>query len=97
MRLGVQSNEGIKSPIDAVLSMTNIGFSVVVIPESESYSAWSPDLDIASQGDSVKEALANLKEAMELHLECLSHDELKEILKRQGTKLIATLEVPLPA
>jgi len=63
-----------------------LGFSVVV-PEGKSYSAWCPDLDVASQGSSVEEALANLKEALELHVECLSPDELQEIKKRQGNKV----------
>ena len=73
-----------------------LGFSAVVIPEGRSYSAWSPDLDIASQGHSIEEALKNLKEAMELHLECLSPLEIREIRSRQKTRLIATLEVPVP-
>lgn len=73
------------------------GFSAIVVPESGSYSAWCPEVDIASQGDSVEEALANLKEALELHIECLSASELREIRKRQSTRLIATIEVPVPA
>ena len=74
-----------------------LGFSVVVMQEGESYSSWCPDVDVASQGDSVNEAIANLKEALELHLECLSPEELNEIRKRQGTRLTTTLEVPSPA
>ena len=74
-----------------------LGFSVVAFRDGRSYSAWCPDLDVASQGESIEESLANLKEAIELHLECLSGTELKEVLQRQGTRLIATLEVPLPS
>ena len=77
--------------------MKLMGFSVVVIPEGKSYSAWSPDVDVASQGDNVEEAIANLKEALELHLECLDAGELQEIRKRQGKRLITTLDLPLPA
>ena len=76
--------------------MKILGFSVVAFRDGNSYSSWCPDLDVASQGDTIEEALANLKEAIELHLECLSKDELKEILKRQGTRLFATLEIPVP-
>ena len=72
------------------------GFSVVVVPESNSYSAWCPDVDVASQGDTVEEALANLKEALELHLECLSSPELQEIKKRQGNRLVTTIDLPVP-
>ena len=75
--------------------MKILGFSAVAFRDGKSYSAWGPDLDIASQGDSVEEALANLKEAMELHVECLPQAELKEILRRQGTRLMTNVEIPV--
>jgi predicted RNase H-like HicB family nuclease len=34
-----------------------------------SYSWWCPELDIASQGETIEEAIRNLKEAFELYLE----------------------------
>jgi len=77
--------------------MKVLGFSAVIIPEAGTYSAWCPELDVASQGNTVEEALANLKEAIELHIECLTPSELRQIHKRQATRLIATLEVPVPA
>jgi predicted RNase H-like HicB family nuclease len=77
--------------------MKLFGFSVVVIPEASSYSAWCPELDVASQGKSVAKAVENLKEALSLHLECLSSAELVEVRRRQGSRLITTVEVPLPA
>ena len=70
-------------------------FSVVVIPENDSFSAWSPDLDIASQGDTIEEAVANLKEAIELHMECLTSPEILELTNRHGQKLMTSLEVQL--
>ena len=33
------------------------------------YVAWCPEVDVASQGKSIEEALANLKEALELYFE----------------------------
>ncbi len=39
----------------------------------------SPELDIASQGATPQEALANLKEAVGLFLECASPAELEAI------------------
>ena len=44
-------------------------FSAVVRREDGFYVALCPELDVASQGRSVEEALANLKEALELYLE----------------------------
>ena len=44
-------------------------FSAVVWREDAVYVALCPELDVASQGKSVEEALRNLKEALELYLE----------------------------
>ena len=46
-----------------------IGLSAVVRREEGTYVASCPELDVASQGKSVEEALTNLKEALELYLE----------------------------
>jgi predicted RNase H-like HicB family nuclease len=47
----------------------SITFSVVVWKEGKLQVAWSPELDIASQGKSVEDAIGNLREAIELYLE----------------------------
>ncbi|MCW4011610.1 MAG: type II toxin-antitoxin system HicB family antitoxin [Candidatus Bathyarchaeota archaeon] len=44
-------------------------FSSVINKENELYVAHCPELDIASQGKSIEEALENLKEAITLYLE----------------------------
>ncbi len=43
--------------------------SVVINREEKNYVALAPDVDVASQGETIEEALANLKEALELYLE----------------------------
>ena len=43
--------------------------SAVITQEDSEYVSWCPELDIASQGDSIEEALKMLKEAVELYLE----------------------------
>ncbi len=43
--------------------------SAVVRKEGGLYVALCPEFDVASQGKSVEDALANLKEALELYLE----------------------------
>jgi len=45
--------------------------------------ARGPEVDVASQGDSVDEARRNLKEALELFFEAASPEEIKEL--RAGT------------
>lgn len=58
------------SEILCVASMTeNITFSAILWKEGKLQIAWSPELDIASQGKNVEEALSNLREAIELYLE----------------------------
>lgn len=42
-----------------------------------------PELDIASQGDTVEQARDNLQEALGLFFECASADEIKLRLKRE--------------
>ncbi|WP_269851798.1 type II toxin-antitoxin system HicB family antitoxin [Methanosarcina horonobensis] len=44
-------------------------FSAVVQKEGKWYVSWCPELDIASQGETIEEAIENLKEALELYLE----------------------------
>jgi predicted RNase H-like HicB family nuclease len=44
--------------------------------------ALCPELDIASQGDSIQEARANLQEALELFFEAASNVEIQDRLKK---------------
>jgi predicted RNase H-like HicB family nuclease len=46
--------------------MSSISLSAVLSPDaSGGYLALCPELDVASQGDSIEEAMRNLKEAVE--------------------------------
>jgi predicted RNase H-like HicB family nuclease len=59
--------------------------------EDDSFVALCSELDIASQGDSIEEARANLKEAVELFLETAHENEIEQ---RLNTEIyITTLEV----
>lgn len=44
--------------------------------EDDGYVALCPELDVGSQGETVEEALANLREAVELFLECADPSEI---------------------
>ena len=48
--------------------------------EGSGYVSLCPELDIASQGDSIEEARENLLEALELFLETASVTEIQERL-----------------
>jgi len=47
------------------------------------YVALCPELDVASQGRTVEEATANLKEAVELFLECADQEEIARRLHNE--------------
>jgi predicted RNase H-like HicB family nuclease len=48
--------------------------------EGNGYVSLCPELDVASQGDTVEDALANLKEAVELFMETASPSEINNRL-----------------
>ncbi|MCH9044860.1 MAG: type II toxin-antitoxin system HicB family antitoxin [SAR324 cluster bacterium] len=56
-------------------------FTAVIEREGDGYVALCPQLDVASQGETVAEARANLKEALELFLETASKAELSQRLR----------------
>lgn len=58
--------------------------SVVVEHDEHGYYAYCPELKgCQSQGDSLEEVLANIREAIELYLETLSDEEKKEVLSQE--------------
>jgi predicted RNase H-like HicB family nuclease len=44
-------------------------FTAIIEREDDAYVALCPELDIASQGGSIEDALSNLREAVELFFE----------------------------
>ena len=54
--------------------------TAIIEREGDSYVALCPELDIVSQGASVSEARANLKEALELFCQEASSDEVQRRL-----------------
>ena len=53
-------------------------FTAIIEREDQGFVALCPELDIASQGDTIEEARANLQEALELFLETAPPDEIKQ-------------------
>lgn len=67
--------------------------TAVLIREEDGFVALCPEVDVASQGDTVEEAKLNLKEAVELFFECASESEVKERLSSES--FVSSLEVSL--
>lgn len=58
--------------------------SVVIERDADGYFAYCPELKgCQTQGDSLDEVMANIKEATELYLETLSKSQRKLLLSRQ--------------
>ncbi len=64
-------------------------FSSVINKENGIYVALCPELDIASQGESIEESLYNLKEAIALYLE----DEDAEYESPDFKPMVTLIEV----
>ncbi|MBP1467317.1 type II toxin-antitoxin system HicB family antitoxin [Candidatus Chloroploca sp. M-50] len=54
--------------------------TAIIEREGNGYVALCPEFDIASQGDTIEEARANLKEALEIFFEVASPDEVLDRL-----------------
>jgi predicted RNase H-like HicB family nuclease len=50
--------------------------TAIIRSEDNGYVALCPELDVVSQGDSIEDARNNLREAVELFLECASEEEV---------------------
>ena len=59
-------------------------FTAVIEREDDGYVSLCPELDIASQGDTVQEARHNLIEAIELFFEAADPSEIAVRLKSEG-------------
>jgi predicted RNase H-like HicB family nuclease len=72
--------------------------SVVIEKDEHGFYAWCPELrGCQSQGSTVEEALANIKEAIELYLETLSDDERDLALSREILTTAVQVDAQAPA
>jgi predicted RNase H-like HicB family nuclease len=60
--------------------MNQSAFTAILEREGDGFVALCPELDVASQGNTVEDSLANLREAVELFLETASAEEIAERL-----------------
>jgi len=65
--------------------------TAIIEREGDGYVALCPELDVASQGDTVEKARANLTEALELFFETADPTEIEGRLK--GEVFVTQLEV----
>lgn len=66
--------------------------------ESNQWVAWCLEYDVASQGDSEQHALEMIKEAVELHIEDMTPEQLEEALIPVGSEpVVRELKIRAPA
>lgn len=66
-------------------------FTALFTREGSGFVALCPEIDVASQGDSVEDAKKNLTEAVQLFFECASEVEVAQRLSSES--FISSLEV----
>ena len=71
----------------------NRRLTAIVEREGERYVALCPEVDVASQGDTVTEARDNLAEALTLFFETASAEEVDRRLR--GEVYVTHVEVPV--
>jgi predicted RNase H-like HicB family nuclease len=70
--------------------MHKTSFTAILEKEGDLFVALCPELDVASQGATVEEATVNLKEAVELFLECADPAEIAA--RRHGEVFVTRFE-----
>ena len=71
----------------------NKRLTAIIQVEGDGFVALCPELDIASQGDTVESARNNLREAIELFFECASDAEIGQRLG--GEVFVTQVEVAI--
>jgi predicted RNase H-like HicB family nuclease len=67
--------------------------TAIIEREADGYVSLCPEVDVASQGDTIEEARANLIEALTLFFEEASEEEIQ---RRMHTEVLVTqVEVPV--
>lgn len=76
-----------RNSLEGSRAMVTKSYTAIVEGEGAGYVALCPELDVASQGETVESATANLKEAVELFLECADPAEVE---RRLHTEVFVT-------
>jgi predicted RNase H-like HicB family nuclease len=61
----------------------SLHLTAVIEREGDGFVSFCPELDVASQGDTIEEARANLVEAVELFLEVADESEISARMSRK--------------
>ena len=71
---------------------------IVLWKEEDQWVAWCLEYDVASQGDTEEHALAMIQEAVELHIEDMTPDDLERIfIPVDSFPLVREIDIRAPA
>ena len=70
-------------------------FTVLLYPEEEGYSVVVPVLNVATQGETIEEALAMAQEITELQVRWLV-DHNEPVLEEEEAPIVMSVEVDVP-
>ena len=79
-----------------------IEYRIVITPDTRTgsgepgFTALVPALGIATGGDSVEEALENIREMIAFHLECLRREKQSLPMEQPAADFITTARVAVP-
>lgn len=77
-----------------LLPLKTLKFTAIIKGDKDGYYAYCPELKgCQTQGDSIEEALANLREAMELFVKTLNAQKLEDLGVGSKTVLSTSLEI----
>ena len=85
------------------LNKKYIEYRIVITPDTRTgsgercFTAFVPLLGIATGGDSVEEALENIREMITFHLECLRREKQSLPVEQPTADFITTARVAVPA
>jgi predicted RNase H-like HicB family nuclease len=77
----------------ARLAIMTRQLTAIIEREGDGFVAFCPEVDVASQGDSIDEARNNLREALELFFETASPQEIQTRLR--GEVYVTQVEVAI--
>lgn len=71
---------------------------VVLWKDGDQWVAWCLEYDVASQGDSEQHAMAMIQEAVELHIEDMTSEELEQtFIPVESTPIVREMTIRAPA
>ncbi len=69
----------------------NRRLTAIIQAEGDGFVSFCPELDIASQGETIEQARDNLREALELFFDCAPQEEVERRLT--GEMFVTQLEI----